>query len=122
MTERLTDRLEEILITQCVSEGWLDKSAAKSLKQHLRTIRTAVQNNQRTEIRQAIETFKTALEEMASTESDDPDQEPSLTQEALMLLGANAAYLLTRFNKMQVAVEPYVQILSLEAESLDDSD
>lgn len=91
---KLIERLEEKLIVQCVSEGWLDKSAAKLLKQHLVAGHTALQDNQSAEARQAIQAFIDTLKQMEGTEPDDSNQEPPLTQEALTLLGTNAASLL----------------------------
>ena len=94
---KLIQRLEN-LTSQCVVEGWLDKSAAEQLKQLLVNSQVSLQREQRVEAKQPIEKFITALEHMAErSETNSSTQEPPLTQEAATLLVINAVYLLTKF-------------------------
>ena len=94
---KLTQRLES-LTSECIKLGWLDESAAKPLKQHLTDGKTALQNNQQTQAKQAIQAFADALKQMEKEiKTNNPSQEPLLTQEAATLLGTNTVYLLTKF-------------------------
>ena len=95
-TLKLTQRLES-LTSECIKLGWLDESAAKPLKQHLTDSQTALQKNQQSQAKQAIQAFADTLKRMEKeTKPSNPSQEPLLTQEAATLLGTNAAYLLTK--------------------------
>ena len=98
---KLTQRLKT-LTSQCVAEGWLDKSAAESLKQHLADIQIALQKAgqsiQNKQAIQAIQAFTDTLKQMEKEiKPSNPSQEPPLTQESMTLLKTNAEYLLTKF-------------------------
>lgn len=92
---KLTQRLKT-LTSQSAAEGWLDESAARQLNQHLAA---ALQDGRQMQVEEAVAKFKYELEQM---QKEINLSNPSLTQEAATLLGTNAAYLLTKFERVSI--------------------
>ena len=92
---KLTQRLKT-LTSQSAAEGWLDESAARQLNQHLVA---ALQDGRQIQVEEAVAKFRYELEQM---QKEINLSNPPLTQEAATLLGTNAAYLLTKFERVSI--------------------